>query len=165
MKKTYSILVALGLLMLPLAVSAQTMTNSQKRLINAKVWDVIETYEEYVSMRDQNETKYVFTPIFTEDAQVVCDLIGTLNYLEMMPIEEYIQKASDNTGGRGISADIYDVRMASMNYIDGKWIIPVTFKKQLSYFDTNGIYFDVNRYYDAIFNMKMSIVYDEESEE
>ena len=106
MKKTYSILVALGLLLLPLAVSAQTMTNSQKRLINAKVWDVVETYEEYVSMRDQNETKYVFTPIFTEDAQVVCDLIGTLNYLEMMPIEEYIQKASDNTGGRGISADI-----------------------------------------------------------
>lgn len=165
MKKTYSILVALGLLLLPLAVSAQTMTNSQKRLINAKVWDVVETYEEYVSMRDQNETKYVFTPIFTEDAQVVCDLIGTLNYLEMMPIEEYIQKASDNTGGRGISADIYDVRMASMNYIDGKWIIPVTFKKQLSYFDTNGIYFDVNRYYDDIFNMKMSIVYDEESDE
>lgn len=115
-------------------------------------------------MRDKNETKYVFTPIFTEDAQVVCDLIGTLNYLEMMPIEEYIQKASDNTGGRGISADIYDVRMASMNYIDGKWIIPVTFKKQLSYFDINGIYFDVNRYYGDIFDMRMSIVYDEESD-
>lgn len=117
-------------------------------------------------MRDKNETKYIFAPLFTEDAEVICDVLGVLPYLEMMSVEDYIQKVADNTGGRGISARIYDVRMSKFQYLDGKWIVPVTFKKQLSYFDNNGIYFDINRYYQGdILDMTMNILYDEATDE
>lgn len=165
MKRACLIVVALCL-MLPMVSSAQTLSNSQKRLINEKVWNTIEAYEGYMSMRDKNETKYIFAPLFTEDAEVICDVLGVLPYLEMMSVEDYIQKVADNTGGRGISARIYDVRMSKFQYLDGKWIVPVTFKKQLSYFDNNGIYFDINRYYQGdILDMTMNILYDEATDE
>lgn len=149
-------------LLLPVVVMAQTLTNSQRRHVNSKVLTLVEDYERYATLYDE-DAQWYFEELFKNgNSKVLCDMIGSEKYLETVSVKEYtslLMKYSMNT-----TITIKDVRKGRMEYIDNKWIIPVTFKKNLSYIDKDGYFFSVRGYHSNDFLVTMTISYNPEND-
>ena len=61
---------------MPLILAAQTLTNKERRAINSKLLTLIEDYERYASLYD-DDAEYYFYEIFDDNAEVVSDMIGS----------------------------------------------------------------------------------------
>ena len=155
MKKNY-VIIAIIALLLPVMLSAQTLTNSKKRHINAKALYVISEYERLASL-PSSDAQYEFRALFGDKATVVSDIMGNLTYLNPISIEEYIKELKASR----VYTEISNVQRLSMNYDKEKWRMAISFKKQLAYYDELGVDFDVRRYYAGNdLDVIMNLVYD-----
>lgn len=152
-------------LLLCLSISfadAQSLTNRERRHINSKVLTLIEEYERYVSVYD-DDAAYAFQNLFSHDAvPVVCDVIGFPSYLEQVPVSEYIRQVRDVVATTDMQ--IKDVRKGEMKFTGNVWTIPVTFRKSVSYIDSNGYAFSIDEYYGKDMQMTMSVSYNPDSD-
>ena len=134
-----------GLLLLPLFATAQTMSNSERRHVNTLVLDLLEEYERYASLYDE-DARYYFTSLFAdENVPVICDILGTPEFEESIPVSEYVRLMSAYS--LITITKVRDVSKGKMRY-DGKlWHIPVIFHKDLAYIDNNEFTFSVSDYF------------------
>jgi hypothetical protein len=144
---------------MPTLLLAQSLTNKQRRIINSKVLSIIEEYEQYAALYD-DEAAYYFGELFTDDATIVSDMIGAPSYLRGISSDDYINQLMTNSVNTTVA--IRDVSKGQIYYANGKWIIPVRFKKSISYIDNNGYIFSVSDFYSKDVDVKMDLVYDEE---
>lgn len=147
-----------GLLLLPLFATAQTMSNSERRHVNTLVLDLLEEYERYASLYDE-DARYYFTSLFAdENVPVICDILGTPEFEESIPVSEYVRLMSAYS--LITITKVRDVSKGKMRY-DGKlWHIPVIFHKDLAYIDNNEFTFSVSDYFAKDFQMTMDVLYD-----
>lgn len=145
-------------LFVPFALTAQEATNKERRHINSKVLTVIDDYERYASMYDEDAVYYLGELFTSENAPVICDMMGAPGYQTSMPLSEYIKLLT--TYSLNTTTIIRDVKKGNMQFDEGLWRIPVTFKKNLSYIDGDGYIFSVSEYHKDEFRMTMNLVYD-----
>lgn len=146
---------------MPLILAAQTLTNKERRAINSKLLTLIEDYERYASLYD-DDAEYYFYELFDDNAEVVSDMIGSPSYLQSISATQYISQL--RTYSINTITTIKDVTKGAMRYEDGKWYIPVNFKKSISYIDANGYNFSIGDFYGTDFSVAMNVVYDEEED-
>ena len=114
---------------MPLILAAQTLTNKERRAINSKLLTLIEDYDRYASLYD-DDAEYYFYELFDDNAEVVSDMIGSPSYLQSISATQYISQL--RTYSINTITTIKDVTKGAMRYEDGKWYIPVNFKKSIS---------------------------------
>lgn len=145
-------------LFVPFALTAQEATNKERRHINSKVLTVIDDYERYASMYDEDAVYYLGELFTSENAPVICDMMGAPEYQTSMPLSDYMKLLT--TYSLNTTTIIRDVKKGNMQFDEGLWRIPVTFKKNLSYIDGDGYIFSVSEYHKDEFRMTMNLVYD-----
>lgn len=157
------IFLALLLTLLSLAVQAQTLTNSERRQINSRVLTAVEEYERFSSLYD-DEAEYYFETLFANDAgtTVFCDMLGMPSYLKEISVSEYIKLLRSQSLNTTVT--IKDVVKGDMTFDNGEWLIPVRFRKSISYIDQGGYVFSVNEYYKTDFNMVMNLCYNPDAD-
>lgn len=161
MKRFFIISLMLSLL-LPVSVGAQTMTNKDRRYINSKVLTLIEEYERYATLYDDEAAYYFRTLFVNETSTVHCDMIASAKYRTQVPVDEYIALVRENS--ENTTTVIKDVKKGEMVYANGVWDIPVTFRKTFSYIDGNGYLFSVEDWHKKDFDMTMNVIYDPETD-
>lgn len=149
-------------LILPVSVGAQTMTNKDRRYINSKVLTLIEEYERYATLYDDEAAYYFRTLFVNETSTVHCDMIASARYRTQVPVDEYIALVRDNS--ENTTTVIKDVKKGEMSYENGVWYVPVTFRKTFSYIDPNGYLFSVEDWHKTDFDMTMNVIYDPETD-
>lgn len=156
MKKGYIVFLVISLL-LPIALSAQKPTIRERRNINTRVLDVIEAYERLATLSSEDDV-YEFKALFVENATIKSDIIGNVSYLQKISVDDYIKHLRTT----GAYTEIRDVRKFDLQYdtAKSKWIIPISFKKQLYYYDKFKVYFNIKRYYSEYLDVMMQLVYD-----
>ncbi len=144
--KRFTVLLLTAMFLVPVSLSAQGLTNKERRHINQLILNIVDEYERSSALYD-SESIYTFRELFVSpDATVYCDLMGTANYQSPITLKEYIQEANDHARGN-LEISILNVQKGEMAYADGYWMIPVTFQKEMSYSDENGVLFSAREYY------------------
>lgn len=140
-------------------VDAQEISNKERRAVNHKVLNLIEEYELNASLNGSDEI-YSFLDLFkSQDSKVFCDLMGTKHYFKNITVREYVRNAS--LAVRDLDVEIRDVRRGEMTWDSGVWIIPVSFRKTISYVDENGVLFSAREFYEnEDYRITMNVVYD-----
>lgn len=154
------IIISLICLSVPTLLMAQPLTNKQRRQINAQVLYVIEEYERYASLGDE-DAQYYFETLFTNDAQIQSDMIGAPSFLQHISVEEYVEQFNPDFIKGYTLVTIGDVVKGELEYVNDRWEIPVSFRKTLSYTDNNGYIFSIRDYYSRDVDVTMRLVYDE----
>lgn len=145
--KRFTALLLTALFLVPVSLSAQGLTNKERRHINQKILEVIDIYERTAPLYDA-EAGYEFKNLFvSSDASVYCDLMGTDHYQSPVSVKEYVDEATKYTIG-SLTIEILNVRKGEMTYTDGVWMIPVSFSKLMSYYDENEVLFSAQDFYD-----------------
>ena len=140
------------------AVNAQILTNREKRNIYSKALTLLEKYEACSELYDY-DAEYDFQRLFTDrNIRIVCDLPGTSGYLNNLTIQEYINLARNESATTSMS--IENVRKGELRYENGAWILPLTFRKNVSFVDNNGIMFSTDEFHSAGIDMSMELRYD-----
>lgn len=162
MKRVYIIIYAV-LLLLPISVGAQSLSNSERRHINYRVLSLIEEYERVASLYD-DESAFYFESLFErgQESMVFCDMIGSESYLQTIPVSEYIRQL--RTYASTVNTVIKDVKKGNMTYDNGIWRIPVILKKTFSYVDNDGYMFSVEDYHKSDIDIRLNLIYDPESD-
>ena len=112
--------------LLPLSVAGQSLTNSKRRHINSKVLTLIEDYERYATLYDE-ESEYYFSSLFLNETSTVHnDMIASDSYRTQIAVADYIRLLRDNSVNTNVS--ILDVKKGEMIYAEGVWDIPVYFR-------------------------------------
>lgn len=158
MKRGY-ILLLLVTLLLPGTLAAQTLTNQQRRNILDKVLTVVEEYERLASLAADGD-EYEFKQLFVDGATVDSDIMGDISYMNSVTVDEYIKCLQS----AGVYTEIRDVRKSELTYSERGWRIPVIFSKQLYYYDNNGVYFNIRKYYGEDINVVMNLLYNDETD-
>lgn len=154
------IIISLICLSVPTLLMAQPLTNKQRRQINAQVLYVIEEYERYASLGD-DDAQYYFETLFTNDAQIQSDMIGSPYFLKHISVEEYVEQFNPDFIKGYTLVTIGDVVKGELECVNDRWEIPVSFRKTLSYTDNNGYIFSIKDYYSRDVDVTMRLVYDE----
>lgn len=151
------------LALVSLSIKAQTLTNAERRLINSRILTVIEEYERFSSLYD-DEAEYYFETLFANDSSVTvfCDMLGMPPYLKDIPVSEYIKLMREQSLNTSIT--IKNVVKGEMEFDQGVWNVPVRFRKSISYIDQGGYVFSVEDYYNTDFNIVMYMSYDPDTD-
>lgn len=162
MRHKFFILFALFLVMSSVS-SAQSLTNRERRQINTQVLNLIEEYETNSTLHDSDAAFY-FEDLFSRAGKlsVTCDIIGSKDYLEKISVTDYIDQLQSHSISTSVL--IRDVSRGEMQVDGKKVLIPVTFRKNLSYIDENGYLFSVSEYHSDDFIIDMILTYDMETE-
>lgn len=146
---------------MPALLLAQSLTNKEKRKINSQVLSVVEEYERYASLYDDNVVER-FSMLFTDEAHIQSDIMGSSSYLKSISVSEYIDQMKRNSVSTVII--VKDVIKGDIQYDNGNWIIPVSFKKLMHYIDDNGYIFSFNNFYSSDISVRMSLIYNEDED-
>jgi hypothetical protein len=147
-------------LQLSVPLSAQTLTNQQRRNILEKVHTTIEEYERLASLSTDGD-EYEFSQLFVENATIDSDIIGNISYLCSVTVDEYIKQVQS----ANVYTEIINVKKHELSYDDNRgWYIPIRFSKQLNYYDCNGVYFNIRNYYGETIDVCMNLLYNEEDD-
>ena len=141
---------------------AQSLSNQERRHINTRILEVIEEYERVASIYD-DESEYIYLSLFSkEDSPVICDIIGHPLYLTQVTAADYAKHLRSITSTANIM--VSDVRKGEMSYSDNGWIVPITFRKNISYIDDFGYAFSIKDYYGTDLLVSMTLIYNSDSD-
>ena len=77
-------------MLLPATLSAQSLSNKQRRNIYEKVLNVVESYESLAALSSEGDD-YEFRQLFTDNATVDSDIMGDISYMKTLSVDEYIK--------------------------------------------------------------------------
>ncbi len=121
------------------SANAQVLSNKERRHIYSKAISLIEEYEDCAALSNDDAVDE-FANLFTNpNVKIVFDLPGAQQYLSDISVSEYINRISEIIVSADVS--IIDVKKGELIYDNGDWILPIAFKKDISYVDKNGIAF------------------------
>lgn len=142
---------------LPFFSEAQTLTNRDRRHINTKVLNLLEEYERTAVVYDE-EAEYVFRDLF-ENGQIpiVCDILGFADYMGKVTVDGYINALK--TDAVTVTMEVKDVEKGEMTVSGSDCVIPLKFRKSISYVDRNGYFFSTDQYYKTDLFMDMTVRY------
>lgn len=159
MRNLITVSVLLACLWLPVSSVGQTLSNKEKRRINAKLLEAIEQYESNATIYDEN-TKYAFLELCDSGALIYCDLMDQAAG-KKIPVAEY---ADILRGRENVSMEMKNVRRDPPFWKDGAWYVNVNFSKSVVYNDKNAVLYSSEEYYKADYDITVEFVYDPEED-
>lgn len=161
MKRLYIILYVV-ILFLSLPAGAQSLSNAERRHINSKALSHLEEYERFSSLYDEEAVEFYKALFVSEDASVLCDMIGADSYLNTVSVAEYARTMTEYASV--ITVTLKDVARGNLRYEGGIWHVPMRFRKSVSYIDDGGYVFSTEEYHRNDFDMTMMLRYDPETD-
>lgn len=141
------------------SISAQNGYTPVERLVFDNALSAIEDYESVASVSDE-DAYYSLLDLFVNDsAKVYNDLLG-LAYTGSLPIKEYAALMQKQT--KSTQVYILNIKKDRIWKERGKWKVQYSFEKRMSYSNNCGVYFNSNEFYEKNYNMKATLVFDEE---
>lgn len=158
--KRFSIILSCTLLLLPLVVGAQTLSNKERRELNACILSLVKDYERNASLQDE-ESEYVFRSLFeNDDVCVFCDVPGAASYMTEMSLSDYVSLLKEYSPG--LSMVMKDVVKGEPEYAGEEWIVSLHFMKNVSYMDDAGYFFSIEDFHGTGASISMHLVYDKD---
>lgn len=155
MKNLAAITLLLTSVLLPNLSAGQEQSNAERRRMNSRLLDAIETYEACASMSDR-DSKYIFLQLCDSSALIYSDLLDDAPG-RRIPVSEYVDKLQAR---QNVAAEIRNVTCDEPFWKDGAWHIVARFAKSLSYNDENSVLFSSREYYRADYDLAVEFVYD-----
>lgn len=157
--KNRAIIIVLMSLLLPYLSLGQSLTNAERRRMNTRLLNAIETYEVCASMYDR-DSKYVFMQLCDSSATIYSDL---LDYApgKILPAAEYIDVLHAR---QNVSAEIKNVSVDRPFWKDGMWHAIARFSKSLTYNDVNNVLFSSTEYYRSDYDLAVDFAYDQNTD-
>lgn len=156
MKKLF---ISLLLLLVSSGLFAQNLTNAQRRRLNLLSVELLEDYELYSRLSDKS-ARYNFKKLFSSPTDMIfCDLYNDgSNFHSQVPVSEYVDFVQGNC--ESIDVRISRIKRGDLTYNNGRWYYILTFEKQVSFNDKNGVLFPVYEDEAEPFKLEMLIEFD-----
>uniref|UniRef100_UPI0040575BF8 hypothetical protein n=1 Tax=Alistipes sp. TaxID=1872444 RepID=UPI0040575BF8 len=153
--------IVLFLLFVPFVMNAQTpLSPKERRLLNFKALSTIEQYEMSQHLRD-SDSEYIFENIFqSKDQLVFCDLVDYKS-CKNIPLSEYMKAIKRRSS---IFMEIGNLKRSQPIYKRGRWVLPVSFTKSVSYIDKHGLDFSTKNYYKSDYIISMELAWDKSAD-
>lgn len=150
------------LVFLSCSISAQNLTNPESRKLNTMVLDIIDRYEDFSGVYDE-DSEYEFLRLFQRpDVPVYAgDLLLGYSHKESLPASEYAVKLLDFA--QNVSVSISKVRKEQPYYEDGLWYVPVRLQKSVEYTD-GSLILSSDVYYEDKFDLTLLMACDLEND-
>lgn len=162
--KRFLLYVILLILTIPFVgtVSAQDLTNAESRKINTMVLDVIDRYEDFAGVYDE-DSEYEFIRLFqTSDSPVYAgDLLLGYEMGQTIPASEYAVKLLDFANN--VSINISKIRKEQPYFEDGLWYVPVHMQKSIEYTD-GSLIISSDFFYEDRFDLRVLMACDLEED-
>lgn len=124
-------------------LNAQSITNSDRRVMNKLVLSLIDDYEMFSSLKDKAD-RYQYLNLFEKkDSKIFCDLLTHDScYLSDIPIALYADYVLQNCVG--VTVELRNIKRGELNFVNDEWLYSVNFDKYIEYTDNNGILFPID---------------------
>ena len=136
------------------AFAQKSDITTQRRCIDQAI-TTIEEYESMATIGD-DEIRYAFVDLFTENAVVFNDLPG-LSTKEQLKVDEYCKLLTN--GLRNKKASVKNIKTESVIKDGDRWMVTMSFEKSLSYVNNCGIYFSSEEIYSKDYRLSASMEY------
>lgn len=154
MKRIFITILAAGM-MFPAA--AQTMSLSEEHRLNLDVLRTLETYEASATLRN-NDDAVTFTSLFPNDeVRIYNDLIGISDRPDLR-VTDYVRLMRNSANSPVIT--LRNVRKKGVEDGGDKWIVTLTFDKEIRYTNKCGAILSSKGYYAKDYNMEVRIARD-----
>ncbi len=151
--------------MMDVPTALASITVEKEREFNFKVWEILRTYErcaDLSSMFDNNEL-YDFISLFRdEEVLVYNDLLG-LSEKKRITVAEYVELMSRNA--EDAECLLKNVRRGDITENETHLYTKISFDKELSYFNTCGIFLSSYSYYESDHNEVIVVAMDKSTGE
>lgn len=120
---------------------------SLERRMNILAIDALKHLEETSGMTDRQSGREFMAVFESAQSPVFCDLYSSDAFLEMIPVQQYVEEVvgTDDSGKfTSVSYEFRDIRKSSWSFEDGRWHCTVALKKSLNYFDGNFVYYPMS---------------------
>ena len=155
MMKGIRYLIAILALLPCLSMSAQTLTNREIRSYNYMLLNLMEDYEQYDGVYDDNSVA-AFRSLFIDDNAPIQSDILEYKFGKSIPVSEYISHLSKKENTQTV---IKNIVRGDYYMKDGVCHCVVTFDKSISYNDSNGVLFSMEEYFGKDLTVKVTCVY------
>ncbi len=148
------------LLYLNVGMQAQGLSDAKRRAFNAKLLELADNYEFYSTFSDEGSIG-AFLSLCTDDSVPVVSDLPEHSFGRTLTASEYAEVLAAR---ENVSVTVKNLRRGDYELSDGVWHCTLTFDKQLSYNDVNGVLFSIDEYYGTDLLVEISCVYDNETE-
>ena len=156
MKRVYAVFLCLlyaGIFML----SAQTVSNTEKRRMNMAVLQILEKYETLSECRTAAQANEFVNLFRSPMSNVYNDLAGVSD-LQEISVKEYVSLLR---GLRGVDVTVRNVRKSRPYVSAGSLCIDVTLEKTMSYYDRRDVWYSSEDVYGVPYELILVISYDD----
>lgn len=160
MMKGIRYLIAILAVLPCLSMSAQTLTSREIRSYNYMILNLMEDYEQYDGVFDDNSVA-AFRSLFIDDNAPIQSDILEYKFGKSIPVSEYISQLSEKENTQTI---IKNLVRGDYYMKDGACHCVVTFDKSISYNDSNGVLFSMEEYFGKDLTVKVTCVYVQDAE-
>lgn len=150
----------LSLLVLFVGVSAQQLSNADRRAMNIALLQAIDKYEFTCAVHSGNAEDFV--ALFESSSlNIYNDLLG-LSSAKTLPVKQYAELLKSKANR--VDIDIIDVKRRDFAYDGNVWTVAVEFLKRISYENSQNIIFSSNAYFGAPHRIIAEYVYNPNAE-
>lgn len=151
------ILLLLVLCCLTVTMSAQKLSNSDKRMLNMRVLESIDKLEKVSSLSDQFSGATFMSMFRNPRVEIYNDLLWASDE-STLTIKEYVallKKFKD------ISISFFNIEKSEPFYYAGNICVDVTFDKHVSCYDDRGVFYSTESIYGAPHKIAVRFCYDD----
>lgn len=154
MKTTIKYILLLALCISSIGIDAQSLSNVERRKMYMDVLNLINDYEKYAEVDGRN--KRSFLRLFSDPATPIYNDLMGVSESQTMPAHEYADLMVSQA--KYPEVVIRNVLHDEPQYADGKWLMNVSFAKELEYMDSCGIFeFSSKKHYGVDHQMKARV--------
>lgn len=138
MKKVFLILISMVCSLTIL--SAQSLTNAQRRNMNARLLELLDKYDTY-SAFSESYMRYGYVKLFeSESSPVYCDYVSNVDFQRQIPASEYARYTAEDLGTL-YAPSAKSIKRGEYIFEDGTWHVTLTLERTTSYIDNLKVYF------------------------
>ncbi len=139
---------------------SQNMSGAKRRAFNAKLLELADNYEFYSTFGDEG-SRAAFLNLCTDDSIPVVSDLPEHSFGRALTASEYAAALGSR---ENVSVTVKNLRRGDYTFSDGAWHCTLSFDKQLSYNDANGVLFSIDEYYGTDLHVEISCVYDNDAD-
>lgn len=147
-------------LLVSMQLIAQELSVKIEREINLSILDILDTYETSSKLRSDNDIEDFIQLFSSPDLQIFNDLMG-LSPKRTLSVTEYVSTLKNNADN--IRVYLKDITKGTIEDGTNEWLVPIDFKKSISYSNHCGILLSASEYYGTDYSMHAVFAIDKEN--
>lgn len=134
---------------------AQNLSWYEQRLFRLNVYNAIEDYERFGSFYNEDYKDGFIGMFESGNLQIYNDLLG-ISTAPTLSVYDYIRCVDEKVEFFDVS--IKNINIGNLYEVNGKWLVNVTFDKEVMSFNKNGLPLSSRAYYGADYRMTVTFV-------